>query len=112
MMHTIVIQREKHKQHPWLARSITKAYLESVEYAYRALDASNGALSTILPWQTDHVEETIKAFGTKRWFQDGLKENYHVLQKFLEYSHDQHLAKKVWKPEEVSLRSCNGFGTQ
>lgn len=58
MMHTLVIQREKHKQHPWLARSITKAYLESVEYAYRALDAANGALSTILPWQTVSISYT------------------------------------------------------
>lgn len=45
-----------------------------------------------------------RAFGTNRWFQDGLKENYHILEKFLQYSHDQHLAKKVWKPEDV--RSC------
>jgi hypothetical protein len=34
---------------------------------------------------------------------DGFKENYHVIQKFLEYSHNQHLAKKLWKPEEVSV---------
>jgi 4,5-dihydroxyphthalate decarboxylase len=50
-MHTVVIQREKLKQHPWLARSVVKAYLESIEYAYKAIGAQNGALNTILPWQ-------------------------------------------------------------
>lgn len=50
---------------------------------------------------TDTRHLVVSAFGTDRWWQDGLKENYHVVQKFLEYSHSQHLAKKLWKPEEV-----------
>lgn len=45
------------------------------------------------------------ALGTERWYQYGLKENYHVLEKFLEYSRKQHLAKKLWKPEEVRLQA-------
>jgi 4,5-dihydroxyphthalate decarboxylase len=45
---------------------------------------------------------TIRAFGTHRYWEDGLEKNKHVIAKFLEYSYGQGLAKKLWKPEEVS----------
>jgi 4,5-dihydroxyphthalate decarboxylase len=81
-------------------------------------------LRYILPWLQDHVEETQKcvqvlgihigsvlanrfltttrAFGTHRYWEDGLEKNKHVIAKFLEYSYGQGLAKKLWRPEDVS----------
>jgi 4,5-dihydroxyphthalate decarboxylase len=114
----MVIKRSLHEQHPWLARSITKAFSSSLEYAYDAI-AERAALRYILPWLQDHVEETQKcvrvfiicirfaltttrAFGTHRYWEDGLEKNKHVIAKFLEYSYSQGLAKKLWRPEEVS----------
>jgi 4,5-dihydroxyphthalate decarboxylase len=121
MQHVIVIKRSLHEQFPWLARSITKAFASSLEYAYDAI-TERSALRYILPWLQDHLEEThkcvhqisetysviadlclkiIRAFGTNRYWEDGLEKNRHVIAKFLEYSYGQGLAKKLWKPEEV-----------
>jgi len=100
VMHVVVIKSELLKRHPWLARSVTKALLEAYDYAYAAIH-ERGAPHYMLPWLMDHVEETEAAFGSSRWWRDGLQENYHVIEKFLKYSYDQHLAKKHWKPEEI-----------
>ncbi|KIM85605.1 hypothetical protein PILCRDRAFT_816817 [Piloderma croceum F 1598] len=105
IMHVIVIKRSIHEQHPWLARSVTKAFASSLEYAYDAI-SERAALRYMLPWLQDHVEETRKAFGTDRYWEDGLEKNRHVIQKFLEYSYGQGLAKKLWKPEEIFAASA------
>lgn len=57
--HVIVIKRSIHEQHPWLARSVTKAFASSLEYAYDAI-SERAALRYMLPWLQDHVEETRK----------------------------------------------------
>jgi 4,5-dihydroxyphthalate decarboxylase len=49
IMHTVVIRPELHEQHPWLARSLTKAFTESLELAYADLRHRN-ALKVMLPW--------------------------------------------------------------
>lgn len=59
IMHVTVIKRSLLRQHPWLARSITKAFEEALEYAYEAI-TERGALRYILPWLEDHVLETKK----------------------------------------------------
>jgi 4,5-dihydroxyphthalate decarboxylase len=60
--HVIVIKRSIHEQHPWLARSVTKAFASSLEYAYDAI-SERAALRYMLPWLQDHVEETRKCAG-------------------------------------------------
>ena len=39
--------------------------------------------------------------GEQRWWQDGFAPNRHVLEKFLEYSYKQGLAKRKFEPEEL-----------
>ncbi|KAJ7599555.1 4,5-dihydroxyphthalate decarboxylase [Mycena floridula] len=106
IMHVIAVKREIVEQNPWVARSLTKAFAESLEYAYDAIH-ERGALRYILPWMEFHVEETQKAFGQDRWWADGLTpQNEKTLDKFLEYSYTQGLAKKRWKPEEIFAESA------
>ncbi|KAJ7504241.1 4,5-dihydroxyphthalate decarboxylase [Mycena galericulata] len=104
IMHVIVVKRSILKDHPWVARSLMKAFAASFEYAYAAIH-ERGALRYILPWLQFHVEETQAVMcgdGEDKWWQDGLTpQNRQTLDKFLDYSFKQGLAKKKWLPEEI-----------
>jgi 4,5-dihydroxyphthalate decarboxylase len=101
IMHTIVVRRALYERHPWLARSLYKAFEESLRIAEADL-RQRGALKVMLPWLQQHLTETVAALGDGYW-DYGLERNRHVLAKFAEYSHDQGLAKKVLAPEEIVL---------
>ncbi|KAJ7057944.1 4,5-dihydroxyphthalate decarboxylase [Mycena amicta] len=107
IMHVIAVKRSLLKEHPWVARSLTKAFSESMEFAYDAIH-ERAALRYILPWMQFHVEETQAALcrdgdgSDGKWWQDGLTaQNRRTLDKFLEYSFNQGLAKKRWQVEEL-----------
>ncbi|KAF7363572.1 4,5-dihydroxyphthalate decarboxylase [Mycena sanguinolenta] len=104
IMHVIAVKRSVLRENPWVARSLTKAFASSLEYAYEAIHA-RGALRYILPWMQFHVEETQAALcseGNDKWWQDGLTpQNIRTLDKFLEYSFKQGLAKKKWEVKEL-----------
>lgn len=104
IMHVIAIKRSVLKDNPWVAQSLTKAFASSLEYAYDAIH-ERAALRYILPWMQFHVEETQAALcanGNEKWWQDGLTEgNMRTLDKFLEYSFKQGLAKKRWQVKEL-----------
>ncbi|KAJ7142180.1 4,5-dihydroxyphthalate decarboxylase [Mycena filopes] len=114
IMHVIVVKQAVLKENPWVARSLTKAFAASLEYAYSAIH-ERGALRYILPWLQFHVEETQTVMcadgGEQRWWQDGLTtQNRRTLDKFLEYSFNQGLAKKKWRVEELfAAGSLEGF---
>lgn len=63
IMHLLVIRRELHNAHPWLARSVTKAFETALNMSYEAI-AERGALRYMLPWLQDHVEETKRCVWT------------------------------------------------
>jgi len=104
IMHVIAVKRSVLKENPWVARSLTKAFASALEYAYDAIH-ERGALRYILPWMQFHVEETQAALcsdGNEKWWQDGLTpQNIRTLDKFLEYSFNQGLAKKKWEVKEL-----------
>ncbi|KAJ7917558.1 4,5-dihydroxyphthalate decarboxylase [Mycena leptocephala] len=104
IMHVIVVKRSVLKDNPWVARSLTKAFAAALEYAYSAIH-ERGALRYILPWLQFHVEETQAVMcnnGEDKWWQDGLTaQNRRTLDKFLEYSFNQGLAKKKWQVDEL-----------
>lgn len=105
IMHTVVIRRELHERHPWIARSLTKAFTESLALAYEDLRHRN-ALKVMLPWLHRHLEETIEALGPGYW-DYGLEPNRHVLETFARYSHEQGLAAKPRTAEEIVLSSAS-----
>jgi 4,5-dihydroxyphthalate decarboxylase len=108
IMHTVVLRRELYERHPWLARSLYKAFTESLRIAQDDL-RQRGALKVMLPWLQHHLTETIDLLGAGYW-DYGLDPNRHVLAKFAEYSHDQGLAKNLWTPESIVLtQAADGF---
>jgi 4,5-dihydroxyphthalate decarboxylase len=90
IMHTVVIKRSLYERDPWIARSLTKAFGQSLEIAYQDL-RERGALKYMLPWLAEHLEETLDALGPGYW-DYGLEPNRHVLETFARYSFEQGLS--------------------
>ena len=102
IMHTVVIRREVYDKFPWIAQSLLKAFQQAQQSAYRDLYDS-GALSTMLPWLTQHVEETRALMGEDFW-PYGLANNEHTLETFLRYSFEQGLSKRPLRTEDLFAR--------
>jgi 4,5-dihydroxyphthalate decarboxylase len=105
IMHVVVIKKSLYEKYPWVARTLQKAFAASMEYAYQAVE-DRGALRYILPWLEDHLQETRKVMGRNRYWEDGFKQNRHVIDRFLEYSYTQGLAKKRHLPEDIFAPNC------
>jgi 4,5-dihydroxyphthalate decarboxylase len=99
IMHTVVIRRDVYEKSPWVAQSLYKAFARAQHDAYNELYEA-GALSVMLPWLVQHVEETRALMGTDFW-PYGLEPNAHTLATFLRYSFEQGLAKRLLKPEDL-----------
>lgn len=99
IMHIVALKRSVYEANPWIAKTLTKAFAKSLDIAYEAV-LERAALRYILPWLEHDVEQVQCVMG-KRWWQDGFQENRHVLDKFLEYSFRQGLAKRRFQPEEL-----------
>ncbi|MFH5824265.1 ABC transporter substrate-binding protein [Georgenia sp. AZ-5] len=99
IMHLVVVRRAVHERHPWVARSLMKA-LDAARALAREDLLYRSALTVMLPWLADHVEETVAVMGEDYWTY-GIEANRTVLETFLRYSHEQGLAKRRWAPEEI-----------
>jgi 4,5-dihydroxyphthalate decarboxylase len=100
IMHTVAIRRDVYKANPWVAQSLTKAFTRAQELTYPGL-VDTGALKYMLPWLTAEVERTREIFGKENFWEYGLEENRVILEKFLEYSHQQGLAARRYQAEEL-----------
>jgi 4,5-dihydroxyphthalate decarboxylase len=99
IMHTVVLRRELYQAHPWVAQSLTKAFIEAKRRAQDNLSVV-AAIKTMLPWQIAHVEEAVRELG-EDWWPYGFEVNRHVLDTFLRYHHEQGLSPRRFKPEEL-----------
>jgi len=99
IMHTVVIRRELYEKNRWIAQSLAKAFAQAQRKTYEYLSTSM-ALTTMLPWQSAHVEEARALLG-EDWWPYGLEPNRHVLETFLRYHHEQGLSKRRLAPEEL-----------
>jgi 4,5-dihydroxyphthalate decarboxylase len=98
-MHAIVIRRDIYVTHPWVARSLYKAFVESQRLVYEDF-RETAALKTMLPWLSAHVEELGKTMG-RDWWPYGFEPNRQVIETFLRYHHEQGLSKRRLQPEEL-----------
>jgi 4,5-dihydroxyphthalate decarboxylase len=99
IMHTVVIRRELYEASPWVARSLYKAFDAALAETGGALHETT-ALKYALPWVVAHAEETERLMGPSPWAY-GLAANRHVLQRFLQYSNEQGLARQIREPESL-----------
>ncbi len=100
IMHVVALKRSLYEAHPWVAKTLTKAFARSLELAYEPL-RERSALRYMLPWLEHHVEETEELMGAAEWWQDGFAQNRHVIEKFLDYHYAQGLSKRRFQAEEL-----------
>ncbi|GEC03210.1 4,5-dihydroxyphthalate decarboxylase [Streptomyces spinoverrucosus] len=99
IMHVVVIRRDVHDRHRWVAQSLYKALLAAKDAAHRNL-YDTSALRFMLPWLTPQLEEARALLGTDYWSY-GLDANRGTLATFLRYHHEQGLSARLWQPEEL-----------
>jgi 4,5-dihydroxyphthalate decarboxylase len=99
IMHTVVIRRDLYRKYRWIAQSLAKAFAQAQRKTYEYLNTSM-ALTTMLPWQSAHVEEARSLLG-EDWWPYGYAPNRQVLETFLRYHHEQGLSKRRLSPEEL-----------
>ena len=99
IMHTVVIREDVHREHPWVAASLYKAFSEAKDLAINGLYDSD-ALALSLPFLLDHVEEAWRTFGPDFWSY-GVESNRSTLEGLAQYVVDQSLAPRVVSVEEL-----------
>jgi len=99
IMHTVVAREDVHREHPWVANSIYKAFCEARDLALNGLYDTD-ALRVSLPWLIDHVEEAWRMIGKDFWAY-GLEPNRPTLKAIGEYVFEQGLASRPVSPDEL-----------
>jgi len=106
IMHVLVIRKKVYEQHPWVARSLYKAFCEAKDRAIKAMHISN-TLACTLPWLFAEIDELKATFGPD-WWPYGIEPNRHVLETLIRYMGEQRLIEKPLKVEEVFAPSVSG----
>jgi 4,5-dihydroxyphthalate decarboxylase len=99
IMHLIGIRKSLAEQHPWLAVSVLKAFVEAKRLAMEDL-SQIGHLYVSLPWAVAEKNRVMALMGEDYW-PYGLDANRHVLEVFLRYHHEQGLSKQRLAPEDL-----------
>jgi 4,5-dihydroxyphthalate decarboxylase len=100
IMHTVVVRRDVHEAHPWVPRSLTKAFEQAKAVAESDLSGTV-ALKVMLPWLPADLQAARDALGSDDYWPYGIDRNRETLATFLRYSHEQGLTARLVEPEEL-----------
>ena len=103
IMHTVVIRREIYERDPWIAMSMYKALCAAKDYACRWI-MEGGSAKVTSAWLQPLIEEEQSIIG-KDWFPYGISKNRPTLDALLQYIHEQGLASKRLKIEDLFVPS-------
>jgi 4,5-dihydroxyphthalate decarboxylase len=99
IMHSVALRQDVWEKHPWIARSLFKAFQRAKEEAYARLkDPSPYKIS--LAWFRGPVEEQEQILGDDPW-PYGVEKNRHVVETLSTYLYEQGLAEKKLKMEDL-----------
>jgi 4,5-dihydroxyphthalate decarboxylase len=101
IMHTVALREDVHREHPWAAASLYKAFCAARDLAVDGLYDTD-ALRVALPFLIDHVEETWRVFGKDFWAY-GIEPNRPTWAAIGRFVHEQGLAPRSVTPEELFL---------
>jgi 4,5-dihydroxyphthalate decarboxylase len=99
IMHAVAIRNNVIEANPWLPKAVFNAYVEAKRMMYVALKKL-GWVTISLPWVGQEIEETRSLMGENYW-PYGIEPNRKPLEALFQYSHEQGLAKKKLKVEEL-----------
>ncbi len=66
IMHIIALRKAVYARYPWIARVLTRAFVQARDMATEAIYDTDALVST-LPWLIDHVEEARRFMGSDYW---------------------------------------------
>ena len=103
IMHVIVIRKNVHDEHPWVAQSLYKAFTEAKELCFQRLYDTN-VLHVSLPWFSSAYEETRDVMSEDFW-PYGFEPNRGVLQTLHDYLLEQRLINQKLDLESLFASS-------
>jgi 4,5-dihydroxyphthalate decarboxylase len=99
IMHIIAVRKAILEANPWVARNLLNAFEESKRRSLeRLLDPAVSRYP--IPWLTNYARRTSEAFGGDP-FPYGIDANRPTLELFLRYVHEQGIAHRLAKPEDI-----------
>ncbi len=107
IMHTIVIKRTTLDRYPWIAMNLFKAFDEAKANAQRDLAKAN-TTRIPYPWAYDVVAGARRVFGDDCW-PYGIEPNRKTLEAFVQYAHEQGVASRKIKIEELFAPQLTAF---
>ena len=99
IMHAVAVRNDVIRSHPWLPKAVFHAYSQAKQLAYDDIKQS-AWYKTSLPWIAQEAEETRKLMGDNYW-PYGIERNLKTLNALIQYSHEQGLAKRRLKIQEL-----------
>jgi 4,5-dihydroxyphthalate decarboxylase len=99
IMHTIVIRGDLHREHPWLAANLHKAFRKAQQVA-RANLTGAPALPVSLAWLEFYVAQEEAAIGADAWAY-GFKKNRAVVETLIRYLVEQGLLERAIDAESL-----------
>ncbi len=99
IMHLIGIRKELAEEHPWLPMAVFKAFSKAKDRALELL-VDTSATKVTLPFVDELLRSARRLMGEDFW-PYGVDANRHVLDRFLQYHHDQGLSPRRLAVEEL-----------
>ena len=99
IMHVIALRKAILADNPWIARNLLNAFEESKRRSLeRLLDPAVSRYP--IPWLPNHARRISEMFGGDP-FPYGIEPNRPTLELFLRYCHEQGIAHRLARPEEI-----------
>ena len=99
IMHTLVVNEALYREHPWVAESMYKAFVQSKDWCLEQMRFS-GTMRYTLPWLFADIDEMHDVFGADPWAY-GLEPNRSTLEALIMYLHDQQFLEKRVRVEDM-----------
>ncbi|HEY2916267.1 MAG TPA: hypothetical protein VGI98_03530 [Candidatus Limnocylindrales bacterium] len=99
IMHVVAIRADVMDAHPWVAGNLLSAFEEAKRRSIARV-ADSMILRFPLPWVNLRTEEVRDVLGSDFW-PYGLDANRTTLDAFLQYAHEQGVARERIKPEDL-----------
>ena len=99
IMHVVVLRRDIHEAHPWLASALYRALTTAKDHALKMIRVE-GAPRYLLPWFQREVEAMDAVFGPDPW-PYGIEANRPTLEALLRYMVQQHYIREAMPLENL-----------
>jgi 4,5-dihydroxyphthalate decarboxylase len=99
IMHTVVIRRDVHERHPWVALNMYQALCRAKQHAYDLL-ADMGSPKVSSAWLQPLIEDEKEIIGPD-WYPYGIAANRPSIEALLQYTYEQGLTERRVQLEEL-----------